>query len=72
MEHQGPPYRDMVNWMVAATSNTLLLATIESAFVLVAFSGLGQVLRTVLGMAIGAGFTGLFRIGGLGIVQFRK
>jgi len=58
--------------MAGAASNTLLLAAIETALVFVAFSGIGEFFRTILGVTIGTGFAGLFRISGLGVVQVRK
>ena len=54
------------------SSNTLLLAAIERPLVLVTLAGVGEIFRTILGVAKSTGFASLFRIGRLRVVQFRK
>jgi hypothetical protein len=57
-----------LDWVKRAF-HALLLAAIESAFVFVAFAGIGKIFRTVLGVAKSTGFASLFRIRRLGVVQ---
>ena len=53
--------------MADARRNSLL-AAIEATLVFVAFAGVGKVFRTIFGVAIGTGFSSLFRISRLGVV----
>jgi len=59
-------------WIGPISSRPLLLTTIKGALVFVAFTDLGQIFRTVLGVAKRTGFASLFRIRRLGVVQLRK
>jgi len=59
-------------WTGSIPSRRLLLATIKSTLVFVAFAGVGKFFRTVLGVAKSAGFASLLRIRRLGVVQLRK
>ena len=66
----GRPAGAVVRFETASvTLNTLFLAAVEAALVFVAFTDIGEIFRTVFGVAKCTGFASLFRIGGLGIVE---